>query len=454
METIFGSARQVTATDTPLPTVPAKPKSVGLALGLSLLWPGLGHFYCGKKSAGAWTAALFGIALLAVIFNKPSESPLWWGFCLRGAVILYMFGFTDAYFLALEHNAGVSSFVLGSNPRVAATLNLLGGWGYFYLGERSKGIFWFFAIRVVGAVFQQFPRQPRLWGSAMLEVLLAVVAVDAYIVARNQLRASVPEYDSIARNHSAGLQPLVPAVLACFFGANYILLVAIGLTVPDYKEIDQSRKVISTTPGGSVYSNPVYNVRVSVPEGWNFDLKNPRYIMEANGLEGGCRVGLLPVASIPVRSLRSEAQALVNTITKDKSNFQWLSEKPVSLAGNGAYEVKMAARFSHVEVIQHYVLMRHRLTMYNLIETMNSALADQCEPQLRSIRNQIVIDGDHAGPTATPSTKPSPDAESPDHASLGYPTWGSAPATILASIPAPCATPAAEFCPRDFAEWR
>jgi hypothetical protein len=59
---------------------------------------------------------------------------------MLAVLVLYVFSFLDAYYVAREINAGMDSLVDSNNPRVATTLNLLtNGFGYWYLGERTKG---------------------------------------------------------------------------------------------------------------------------------------------------------------------------------------------------------------------------------------------------------------------------------------------------------------------------
>ncbi len=138
MDTIFG-AEQPTLLGTP--AVPTRRKKPGLAFLLSLLVPGAGHFYCGKTIAGIWTLGFFAAFVGVMRFVDPQQSMNLWGFCLRGAVVLYTYAFLDAYFSAREINAGTDSVMTGSNPRIAAVLNLLtNGFGYFYLGKRKQGL--------------------------------------------------------------------------------------------------------------------------------------------------------------------------------------------------------------------------------------------------------------------------------------------------------------------------
>src|SRR6516165_11955180 len=132
------------------------PKNPTLAFLMSLVVPGLGQFYCGKNSRGAWTLVFFLISAGASLWMIPmlagdTGMAVLWGILFRIAVFLYAFGFLDAYFTAREMTAGTDPFVPES-PRVAAILNLLTrGFGYFYLGKRTIG----FAVFIGLGLFQQ-----------------------------------------------------------------------------------------------------------------------------------------------------------------------------------------------------------------------------------------------------------------------------------------------------------
>src|SRR6266571_2660176 len=89
------------------------PRNPALAFLLSLLLPGLGHFYCRKNSRGAWTLVFFLLALGVTIWLTPmlvgtdaDLAAFGWGILLRVAIFLYVFAFLDAYLTAREMTAG------------------------------------------------------------------------------------------------------------------------------------------------------------------------------------------------------------------------------------------------------------------------------------------------------------------------------------------------------------
>ena len=94
-----------------------------------------------------------GFWLLALIFCFTHPSTTIVGEALVVMLVLWIFSFLDAYFTAIEINRGQDDLVDEQNPRVAVTLNLLtAGFGYFYLGERTKGLTLFVVMQVARLV--------------------------------------------------------------------------------------------------------------------------------------------------------------------------------------------------------------------------------------------------------------------------------------------------------------
>jgi len=118
-------------------------RSAIVALLLSLVLPGAGHLYCGKRGTGLWILALFALAVALV---------LWTPIFIIQPVAIYIFASVDAFLTTREYNSG-RGCLPGGNPRIAFVLNLLtGGFGYFYLGERKLGMFVFVFTRFLTPV--------------------------------------------------------------------------------------------------------------------------------------------------------------------------------------------------------------------------------------------------------------------------------------------------------------
>ena len=219
--------------DVPIGALAPEPrhKSAGLAFGLSVLIPGLGQFYCGKTARGAMT---LGFWLLGLVLSIARVSTAVTGQALIVMLVLWIFSFLDAYFTAIEINQGQDDIVDVQNPRVAVTLNLLtAGFGYFYLGERTKGITIFIGMQVARLLF----RATGFWGVLIglgLFVLQLLVAQDAYRIARRQVKEALgtEAAQPVANAAPSSRLPVqVPVALACVVVAGSVLLVVIGLAV-------------------------------------------------------------------------------------------------------------------------------------------------------------------------------------------------------------------------------
>lgn len=204
-------------------------KSAGLAFALSLLIPGAGQFYCGKIGRGAITLSFWLLGLVVCFSGQPQMV----GMGLVVMFVLWIFSFLDAYLTATEINRGQDDVVDVQNPRVAVTLNLLtAGFGYFYLGERAKGITLFVVMQVSRLLFARVGGFAGGVISAALVILQLLMAADAYRIARRQLReafGSEPAPQAASVVPPSRLPVQVPVALACLLVFGFLLLVAIGL---------------------------------------------------------------------------------------------------------------------------------------------------------------------------------------------------------------------------------
>jgi TM2 domain-containing membrane protein YozV len=240
-------------------------KSAGLAFLLSLLIPGAGQFYCGKNGRGGMTLAFW---LLGLIFCIAHPSTTIVGEALIVMLVLWIFSFLDAYFTAIEINRGQDDLVDEQNPRVAVTLNLLtAGFGYFYLGERTKGLTLFVIMQAARFAVRSTGFWGILIGLALIVVQL-VVAWDAYRIARRQLKATMgPEAaQPVPDAAPASRLPVqVPLVLACLLPFGFVMLGAIGLVLGSARS--GKRQPVATLKGATAVESgvrksdplPVYN---------------------------------------------------------------------------------------------------------------------------------------------------------------------------------------------------
>lgn len=390
METLFSSVPGTPVA--PAPAAEKDRKSPGAAFLLSLLLPGAGHLYCGKARNGLVTLAAF-IGAVCLVLTLPASN-MFWGVGLRAAIVLYMFAFCDAFYVAREINSGLDPYMIGTNPRIAAVLNLLtNGFGYFYVGERKKGIIVFFVLRILSSAFGAQASEVRSGGLAVVEIAFVFLAVDAYRIARKQLRESFPSesLDDFATPSSGGLSAAVPIALGCFFVLNYALLVIIGLAMPDYSKIDQSRAKVEKTASGTVYSNATYGVSMPVPAGWEFGGEPKGFIVNASKFEGGCSMAVIPEPRLPFGSLSSHAHAFLADVQKQNPAYQLQSERPSQLGAYPAYEFLVAAKYGEVEIEQRYVFAHRGLTRYTFIATAATGLLDQCSSDMRKAQSEIAF---------------------------------------------------------------
>ena len=236
--------------DPPLGAFTPEPrhKSAGLAFGLSLLLPGLGQFYCGKTARGGMTLGFWFAALVACFAHVP---PAWLGQALFLMLVLWIFSFLDSYFTAIEINQGQDDLVDGQNPRVAVTLNLLtAGFGYFYLGEQTKGITLFVVMQVARLAL---PSTGRLgvFISLGLFALQLWAAENAYRIARRKVTSERSDWAATGAQPIENAAPAsrlpvqVPVVLACLLPAGFVILVVIGLVFRSMRSGKHAPAVVS-----------------------------------------------------------------------------------------------------------------------------------------------------------------------------------------------------------------
>lgn len=217
---------------------PVKRKSAGLAWLLSMVLPGLGHFYCGLKLRGALVMgfsvagmAVFQTSIAAQAAGGGSDHALI-GLALLIIPVLYVFGFVDAYFTAREINRGIDP-TLVDNPRVASVLNLLTrGFGYFYLGERVKGL-----VVFVGVGLAQMLTPMLLGGGSTVTnaVSLAamglsiVMGIDAYRLGRRSFEQQISGMDQRAETPPSRLPAVVPVVAGGIVIGLLVLIIVVGI---------------------------------------------------------------------------------------------------------------------------------------------------------------------------------------------------------------------------------
>ncbi len=255
------------------PTPPEKRRSPLVATLWSLLFPGLGHLYLGFLRHACWIIGFELLSLLVVIYGNGGlhAGPL------LTVPALYLFAIIDAYFSAREWNAGVTEWMTGANPRVTAILNLLTkGFGYFYLGDRAKGVVCFLAMSVAQALLLL---HTNVWTGILGISMQVAVGVDGYRVARERLLAQYPELRTVAANESnetgdildaANSDKFKPAfAMACFVILGAAMVVAYASSQALSGQPVKSAGTLEQGPAGLTYRNTREGIEVTVPEEWN-----------------------------------------------------------------------------------------------------------------------------------------------------------------------------------------
>jgi TM2 domain-containing membrane protein YozV len=377
---------------------PGGQKSPAAAWLLSLLAPGAGQLYCGKVKRGVTTLIFFAAGVAGFFLISGAAEPklqLLVGISLRVAIFLYAFAGLDAFFTAREINSGADGR-LQHNPRVAAILNLLtSGFGYFYLGEKTKGTV---ALVVIGGLNKVLQRMGEATTTLpleiVLEVLLAVTAVDGFRSCRRlnlQELGETPHTQIRMEPVGGGLPAGLPVGVSCLVALGYVGLVALGSNMPDYDVVDQAQATIQPAGEGSVYKNPSYGIEVKVPRGWTFDRDDKDYFVEATAHDGACRVGLMAEATLPFAKVETTADELVKQILSQNSNFKLAGQRPATLSSLPAREVSFTADVEGTDVSQRYLLAREGSTLYVLVMTTAGTFDTTCARDIAGIRDGLTI---------------------------------------------------------------
>jgi TM2 domain-containing membrane protein YozV len=215
-----------------------KKKSAGLAWLLSMVVPGAGHFYCGLHVRGGLVLGFSVVGMGIFVSSIASQAAggsgggAWMGQAVLFLPVLYVFGFLDAYFSAREINRGIDP-TLVDNPRVACVLNFTTkGFGYFYLGERVKGVVVFVAFGLANVI------APALIGgepmvltavAAFAFVVSVVMAIDGYRIGRRSFEAQISGLELAAEAPPSRLPAAVPLIAGGLIIGLLVLVVVAGV---------------------------------------------------------------------------------------------------------------------------------------------------------------------------------------------------------------------------------
>lgn len=362
---------------------PAKHRSPLLALALSALFPGLGQLYIGLHRNAAWIIG-FEFYCIATIY---AGSGTLHAQSIFVAPILYCYAVADAYFAAREYNAGVDSLLIGTNPRIAALLNLVTkGFGYFYLGDRAKGVICFVVCSAVQAALLL---RLNVWTSILALSLQAAIGLDGYRVARQRLLADHPGLipradpadDLIARANPGGLPPAITTffflALGTFFLIGYATLRAIT------GHFITTQGALENGPNGLTYRNAVEHVSITAPDAWTSDRTQNSLVM----LRGdGASVILLDQYSINAigSTLEADRKSLVGRHPEASITYPGtiVAQRPAQ-----AFEATYTNN-SGATIHQRIAYVRRGIRIFVLVE---SWITEDKRPLLDQIEQSVTI---------------------------------------------------------------
>ena len=386
METLNLNVQSVTAPAPPIPPAATERKNPTLAWLLSFVCPGAGQLYCRNEGRGLVTLVLFWIAAAVTFSVKPPA--LAWGIALRYGMALWSFATLDAFFSAREINAGIAPLLEGANPRVAAILNLTTkGWGYFYLGRKGEGLGIFILLMIADGASRTLNGQPRLWASGLTEIVMICLCVHGYLLGRNQLKAVLPAKPPVTTE--GGLSVGVPITCGAFVAASYLMLAVVGLLLPNYEPIDESRAVVEKTSVATIYRNPKYKVSIEFPPGWELSYPTPKEFVMGVRPGGGCVVQFMAAAELPFVTRQADVRETVRVLTP--KGYVYEQERSTELGGFAASEVTFRHKRDEGEIDQTYLYAKNGLSSYILVTSTNEEVRSKCEALSEQIRSKVKL---------------------------------------------------------------
>jgi hypothetical protein len=368
------------------PEHPAIPKSAARAFLLSLVLPGIGQVYAKRQTPGWVTCAFFTLisltALGALIRGQASVA----GISIFCAISLYIFGFLDAYFAALEYNQGISTYLIGGNPRIAAILNFLtSGIGYFYLGDRGKGILIFVGLGILRQGFLGATGNNH-WVNDLWLVLQAAMAYDAYRVARKRLLESFPRLANHSwRSAASGqLTPAIPIVLAIVLVLPVIGLMGFGVFAQNATSIRTTAADVQSTPQGTAYRNKDLGLKLLLPDDWQISQTAGETMINAHrtGQDDECKVILMRTFSW--NSPEDFQKAMEREVAK-KPGFSVYGHTNGTLGSLPAALMRVGVG---TRLTEQVATAKIGMAVYTLIE-VNDNNDDACASQLDKIRDSF-----------------------------------------------------------------
>jgi hypothetical protein len=371
------------------PEPPAQKRSPAAAFLLGAVFPGLGHLYLGQKRNAAWTAGFYIVFSAMLIAGIAGGLPTFLGTAILGLPAFYIFGFFDAYLSAREWNAGLTSYMIGSNPRVACLLNFLTkGFGYFYLGERGKGAT-LFVVLTAAQIGSTAVFKSGLWLVTVLLGTQILLAADGYREAVRQLVKQYPWFDEdptgeANRESMPVVVPLIHAGVTVRGSlgmlALFVLLGSTHLPAVRTATLDQGSS-------GWVYTDKTDGLTLAMPSSWKVSAQQKGIMaLGAVNSQHVCSAGLriertwLP-ESMYLQTIRALYQKRTHLVSS--------SESPMRLGDSTASTLMVEIRplRGTGQATYLYLSVKRGLTMFTLVE----ANPQNCSGEMASIEHSFQL---------------------------------------------------------------
>jgi hypothetical protein len=359
--------------------------------------PGLGQYYCGKRSRDLYTFLSFATSLYCVIRFFPASNPVdetLWPFAARTLLAVYVFASLDAYYTAREVSDGVDE-QSGQNPRVAAFLNFVSFvGGYIYL-RRAKRAVVISAAVIVGLGIISEMAFGDVWMDFAVEALAALLAIDAYRIQRPSLVKSTTDplrssAASDAVGHGVELSPRVPLGLAFAVALLYAGLVGAPLFSPDFSDVSQAETVLPTGDNNRTYANPHYGIEARIPYGWELDLSNPSYFFQAFRSEGGCRVDFYAEGALPWLGAPLRIQQFLEYMSTRK-HVRFVRQEGSRVGSVPAHRLTFEGEDGDRLTTYDYFVVRRPWSFYWFTSSTYSDFSEPCQKDVENIRRSLLL---------------------------------------------------------------
>ena len=174
-----------------------------------------------------------------------------------------------------------------------------------------------------------------------------------------------------------------------FVATSYLMLAAIGVFLPNYKSVDESKAVIEKTAAATIYRNPKYKVSIEFPPGWELSYPTTNEFVMGVRPGGGCAVQFMAAPELPFVTRQSSVREMIRLLTP--KGYVYEQERTTDLGGFAASEVTFRHKLEDGEIDQSYLFAKRRLSSYMLITTAREDVRSKCETLSEQIRSKVKL---------------------------------------------------------------